>query len=299
MIPTTPPVAASGATPGERLKAWSQYLLPQHFLSRIVFAAARSRLQPWKNFLIRLFVRHYGVDMNEALHAEPAQYATFNEFFTRALHPAARSFPKSAETFSSPVDGYISQIGYLDEERLLQAKRRRYSVTALLAGDTALASEFRSGAYATLYLSPRDYHRVHMPMDGLLREMIYVPGRLFAVNPHTTRVVHRLFARNERVICVFDTAAGPLAVILVGAIFVGSMATVWEGVITPARVRACRRWDYRAAALRYRCGEEIARFNMGSTVILLMGRDQVRWNPAWMPGATVRLGMALGRLPLQ
>ncbi|MGQ0657819.1 MAG: archaetidylserine decarboxylase [Chromatiales bacterium] len=289
-----PDTAPAGATWTDRLQTWPQYLLPQRLLSRIIHAATRSRT--WKDLLIRRFARHYGVDMDEALEPDLGRYAHFNDFFTRALRPGVRAFPQSGDVVASPVDGYISQIGYLHADLLIQAKGRHYTLSALLGGERALAAQFQSGAYATLYLSPRDYHRVHMPVDGTLREMIYVPGKLFAVNPRTTRVINNLFARNERLICLFDSAAGPLAVLLVGAIFVSSMETVWEGVIGPGGRQTCRRWDYGASAHAFRRGAEIARFNMGSTVILLFGRDRVRWDAVWPPGMALRLGMPLGRL---
>jgi phosphatidylserine decarboxylase len=276
------------------LKVLPQHLLPQHLLSRTAYRITRCRNPRFKNALIRAFIRHYCVDMGEAALQQPEDYADFNAFFTRALRPGARPLPDAATAFVSPVDGCISQIGTIDNDTVVQAKGRRYSVTDLLGGDSGVSDAFRNGAFATLYLSPRDYHRIHMPFDGELQAMIYLPGRLFAVNPATVHAVDRLFARNERVVCLFETAVGPMAVILVGAIFVGSMETVWAGQITPTRLRTPRRDSYPAGPYRFRRGEEIGRFNMGSTVIVLMARDRLRWLPEWRPGGVLQLGMVLG-----
>jgi phosphatidylserine decarboxylase len=276
------------------LKVLPQYLLPQHLLSGIAYRITRCRNPLLKNSLIRAFIRHYQVDMGEAVLPQPEDYAHFNAFFTRALRPGTRPLPDAAAAFVSPVDGCISQIGAIEEDTVVQAKGRRYSVKSLLGGDSGVSDAFHDGVFATLYLSPRDYHRIHMPLEGELRTMIYLPGRLFAVNPSTVRVVDQLFARNERVVCLFDTACGPLAVIFVGAMFVGSMETVWAGQITPTRLRAPRREGYPAGQYRFRRGEEIGRFNMGSTVIVLMARGRVRWLPEWQPGSLLHHGMVLG-----
>jgi phosphatidylserine decarboxylase len=280
----------------ERLKVWLQFALPQHTLSRIVYAATRIRWSPWKDLLIRWFIRRYDVQMADALVTEPTAYEHFNAFFTRALRAGARPLPENTDLLVSPVDGSISRMGLLEDETLLQAKGRPYTLTALLGGDADLAGEFRGGTYATLYLSPRDYHRIHMPVDGTLREMMYLPGRLFAVNPATVRAVDQLFARNERVVCLFDTKYGPLAIIMVGAIFVGSMETVWAGPVTPSAARSMRRWTYAAGKYRFRRGEEIARFNMGSTVIVLTARGCLRWHAHWQEGMPLRQGSALGSM---
>ncbi len=276
------------------LKVLPQYLLPQHLLSGIAYRITRCRNPLLKNSLIRAFIRHYRVDMGEAVLPRPEDYAHFNAFFTRALRPGTRPLPDAATAFVSPVDGCVSQIGAIEEDTVVQAKGRRYSVKSLLGGESGVSDAFRDGAFATLYLSPRDYHRMHMPFEGELRTMIYLPGRLFAVNPSTVRVVDRLFARNERVVCLFDTACGPLAIIFVGAMFVGSMETVWAGQITPTRLRAPRREGYPAGQYRFRRGEEIGRFNMGSTVIVLMARGRLRWLPEWQPGSLLHHGMVLG-----
>lgn len=280
--------------PLDRLKVLPQYLLPHHLLTGIAYRIARCRNPLLKNMLIRAFVRRYGVDMGEAVHEHPVDYRDFNAFFTRALKPGARPLPDDESAFASPVDGRVSQIGAIETETLIQAKDRLFSLGDLLGGDRSTADSFRDGAYATLYLSPRDYHRIHMPIDGELRAMAYLPGRLFAVNPASVNVVDRLFARNERVVCLFETDSGPLAVVLVGAMFVGSMETVWAGQITPARPRAIRRECYAPGRFRYRRGDEIGRFNMGSTVIVLMARGRLRWLPEWRAGSVVRQGNVLG-----
>lgn len=278
----------------DRLKVLPQYLLPQHLLTGVAYRITRCRNPLLKDMLIRAFVRHYGVEMAEAVHERPADYRDFNAFFTRALKPGARPLPGDESAFASPVDGRVSQIGVIQTETLIQAKGRRYSLCDLLGGDRTTADSFRDGAFATLYLSPRDYHRIHMPIDGELRTMVYLPGRLFAVNPASVNVVDRLFARNERVVCLFETAGGPLAVVFVGAMFVGSMETVWAGQITPARPRAIRREIYAPGRYRYRRGDEIGRFNMGSTVIVLMARERLAWLPEWRAGSPVRQGSVLG-----
>jgi len=243
--------------------------------------------------MIRTFAQHFRVDMSEALEPDLRAYEHFNAFFTRALRPGARSYPACPDLLASPIDGFVSQIGYLDGDSLLQVKGRSYTLSALLGGDRALANTFHDGAYVALYLSPRNYHRIHMPLDGVLREMIYVPGALFSVNPSATRVVDNLFARNERVICLFDTDAGPLALIMVGAIFVGSMETVWSGMVTPRKGRQLERWDYRTQPRTLRRGEEIGRFNMGSTLILLLAENRVRWESRWQPEAELQVGLPL------
>ncbi len=273
-------------------------ILPQHALSALMYRATRVTWKPFKNLLIREVASRYGVDLFEAENPRPESYACFNDFFTRALKPDARPVAADPDAVASPADGKISQAGYAGDGRLLQAKGRDYSLLQLLAGREDLARAFDGGGYVTIYLSPRDYHRVHMPVTGRLREMIFVPGTLFSVSEATTRLVPDLFARNERVICLFDTAAGPMAVILVGAIFVGSMETVWAGEVRgPAGEPTS--WIYtgnRPVVLKK--GEEMGRFNMGSTVITLFARDRVTWDPALVPGVRVRMGQRIGRIRL-
>jgi len=243
--------------------------------------------------LVRWFVRKYGVDMSEAANPEITSYASFNDFFTRALREGAR--PLADADLICPVDGTISQFGVIERDQILQAKGHRYSTTALIGGDSALAGEFHDGSFATLYLSPKDYHRIHMPCDGMLVRMIHVPGALFSVNPTTARGVPGLFARNERVVCVFESAAiGRFVLALVGATIVGSMATVWHGTVNAPRTHRVREWSYPAGQVTLKRGEEMGRFMLGSTVVLLFRKDAgLAFNPLWEPGRTIRLGEAM------
>jgi phosphatidylserine decarboxylase len=274
-----------------RLFVWFQYLLPQHGLSRLVLAATRVRAAWFKNWLIGRFLKHYPVDMTEAAESDPYCYGSFNEFFTRPLKASVRSIAAGANDIACPVDGCISEAGRIDGERLLQAKGRDYRLGELLAGE-AWASRFAGGSFATIYLAPFNYHRIHMPLDGELSATVYVPGRLFSVNAVTAHYVPRLFARNERVLTLFDAPCGQFAVVLVGALNVGSMATVWAGDITPAARRVITRLP--APPTRLKKGAELGRFNMGSTVILLFEPDRARWLPEVCAGSVVRLGQALG-----
>jgi phosphatidylserine decarboxylase len=285
----------SAASLGDRLSTLPQYLIPQHLLSRGMHRLTRLQAGALTRVAIRAFARHFRVDLDEAEQASPAAYSSFNRFFTRALRSGARPLCGEPDAIVSPVDGRISQVGDIVSGRLIQAKGRDYDLVSLLGGDAARAAPFEGGRFATLYLSPRDYHRIHMPMDAGLRRMVYLPGRLFAVKPATVNVVPGLFARNERVACWFDTALGPMAMVAVGAIFVGSIETVWAGEITPAPKRRRRSWDYPDGQVRLRRGEEMGRFNMGSTVILLFGPGRMAWSPSLAAGSEVRMGMALGR----
>jgi phosphatidylserine decarboxylase len=286
------------ATLSDHLRNFPQYLWPQQWLTRLTYWATR-RQTPWfKNLLIRQFARHFRVNLAEALETDPYAYLDFNAFFTRALKPDARSIAHDDRIVCCPVDGAISQIGMADEDTLLQAKGRSFSLTELLGGDAEQARSFQNGAFATLYLSPRDYHRIHIPLTGQLREMTHIPGKLFSVSPLTTRMIPDLFARNERVVTLFDTAAGPMALVLVGAINVASIETVWAGAITPPLGTTIRHWSYPAqgdGAVRLDQGAELGRFNMGSTVILLFGRQKVRWEHEIQSGAMVRMGQRLAR----
>jgi len=272
-----------------------QYLLPHHLLARPVYGLTRVRWRPLKDLLIRVFARHFRVDLREALSPDPASYAHFNAFFTRELRPGARPIAGPESALISPADGVLSQVGDIGDGRIFQAKGRDYALLELLGGDGERAASFQGGRFATIYLSPRDYHRVHMPLAGRLREMVHVPGRLFSVNPVTTRLVPRLFARNERVLCLFEGPVGPMAVILVGAIFVGGIETVWHGEVTPRRdlLTAVR---YDEPAVRLDKGAELGRFNMGSTVILLFPPGKVSWDAHRLPGSKVRMGDRLGAL---
>jgi phosphatidylserine decarboxylase len=272
-----------------------QHLLPQHALSRIVWHATRSTRPAFKDFLIRSFLSRFDVNMDEALESNPFAYPSFNAFFTRALKPSVRPQPPDPAVVS-PVDGTVSQIGSIDGDRLIQAKGHDFTLGALLAGDAELVPVFHRGEFATIYLAPYNYHRIHMPLDGRLTGTTHVPGRLFSVNTATAAAVPDLFARNERVTCLFETSLGRMAVVLVGALFVGSMATVWAGDVTPARRRAPTRLDLPATPPRLERGGELGRFNMGSTVIVLFEAGRVRWRPELAAGVTVRVGQPIGTL---
>jgi phosphatidylserine decarboxylase len=276
-----------------RLFVWLQYLIPQHALSRLVLRATRIRRQWFKNWLVRSFLKHYTVDMTEAAESDPLRYGSFNEFFTRALKADARAIAPDLNAIACPADGVISEAGSIVGDTLLQAKGRSYTLGELLAA-RPWASRFEGGLFATIYLAPFNYHRVHLPLRGQLKETVYVPGRLFSVNAATASHVPKLFARNERVLTLFDTAFGEFALILVGALNVGSIATVWNGDITPAAKRLVTVLPPRQIALEK--GAELGRFNMGSTVIVLLQARRARWHPAVRAGATVRLGQSLGTL---
>jgi phosphatidylserine decarboxylase len=275
-----------------------QHLLPQHGISRLVLRATRSRNVAFKNALIRLFVRGFRPDMSDAIEPEPTAYASFNEFFTRALRPDARPIDPDPKALVSPVDGTVSEAGTLSADRLLQAKGHDYTLRALLAANPAWERTFAGGSFATIYLAPYNYHRIHMPLPGELRESFYVPGRLFSVNQTTARLVPGLFSRNERVFCGFDAGGLPWAIILVGALNVGSMATVWHGDVTPRRhreVTALPVTDVLAPTTLDK-GAEMARFNMGSTVILLLPPGAAEWQPTLVAGRVLRMGERIGTM---
>ena len=283
----------------DKLATLPQYLIPQHLLSRGMHWITRRRAGWLKDRVISRFIRGFGVDMQQAAEPNARRYATFNAFFTRALRPEARPICAPADCIASPVDGTVSQLGRIENGRLFQAKGHDFGLTDLLGGRASDSAAFENGSFATLYLSPRDYHRVHIPLDASLQRMIYIPGRLFAVKPGTVRSVPGLFARNERVACLFDSSAGPMAVVLVGAIFVGSIETVWSGELTPASQRVPTQWDYHDNPYEFRKGDEIARFNMGSTAIVLFGPKRCDWNTALMPGSPVRMGEQLATIRMQ
>lgn len=269
-----------------------QYLLPKKLLTVLMGRVAGMRGGSLTHAMVRRFVAQYGVDMAEAADPRIESYATFNDFFTRALREGAR--PIADADLVCPVDAAISQFGPIEHDQIFQAKGHGYSTTALLGGDAQLATRFDHGHFATLYLAPKDYHRIHMPCEGRLVRMVYVPGDLFSVNPLTARHVPGLFARNERVICVFDTAFGPFVNVLVGATIVGSVATVWHGVVNPPRTHDLRRWDYAGRDIVLRKGEEMGRFLLGSTVVMLFPKDIVTFTADWAPTRAVRLGEAMG-----
>lgn len=295
--------APSTASLLDRLLAGLQRLLPHHFLSRIVLRLTRLRAGPLKTWAIRLVVWIYGADLSEAVEPDPRAYPHFNAFFTRALRPGARPIAEGAGEVVCPVDGAVSEIGEIEDGRLVQAKGIGYSLEALLGGEDEGGfpgpAAFRNGSFATLYLSPRDYHRVHMPLAGRLTGMVHVPGRLFSVQPPIVRALPGLFTRNERVATLFETEAGPMAVVLVGAIFVAAIETVWAGLVTPPRGREVTRIAYPRPGgepVALARGAEMGRFNMGSTVIVLFGPQTVRWEPGLAAGATVKMGQRLGRV---
>ena len=276
----------------DRLAVLPQYLLPKKLVTQLAGRFASAELDGVTQAAISRFVAHYGVDMSEAAEPDITRYASFNDFFTRALRAGAR--PLADADYVCPVDGAISQFGAIERDQIFQAKGHHYSTCALLAGDAALAAEFENGQFATIYLSPKDYHRIHMPCAGRLLRMVYVPGDLFSVNPTTVRGVPGLFARNERVVCVFDTARGPFVLVLVGATIVGSMATVWHGVVNPPRPGEIKRWDYADKPVELAKGAEMGRFLVGSTVVLLWPKGTLKFNPDWAPGGAVRMGQMMG-----
>jgi phosphatidylserine decarboxylase len=274
----------------------SQYLMPKQLLTVLAGKFASARLGGLTTAVIRRFVARYGVNMQEAANPDIASYASFNEFFTRPLREGAR--PLADADFICPVDGAISQFGAIERDSIFQAKGHSYTTTALVGGDADLAAQFADGSFATLYLSPKDYHRIHMPCAGRLRRMIYVPGELFSVNPTTALGVPGLFARNERVVCVFDSELGPFVLTLVGATIVGSMATVWHGVVNPPRSRSVREWHYDDRQIALQKGQEMGRFLLGSTVVMLFPKDTLNFNPAWEPAKAIRMGEAMGVKPV-
>jgi phosphatidylserine decarboxylase len=276
----------------DRLAVLPQYLLPKQALTALAGKFATARAGGLTTSVIRWFVGRYQVDMSEAANPDIASYSSFNEFFTRPLKPGAR--PLAPAAFICPVDGAISQFGAIERDQIFQAKGHSYTTTALVGGDAELARQFADGDFATLYLSPKDYHRIHMPCDGRLLRMIHVPGALFSVNPTTARGVPGLFARNERVVCVFESDHGPFVLALVGATIVGSMATVWHGVVNPPRPGYLRDWSYDDRELRYRQGEEMGRFLLGSTVVMLFPRGVMKFNAEWAPQRPIRLGEKMG-----
>lgn len=278
----------------DRLFVLSQYVLPKQALTALAGVGASARGGALTTRFIRWFVGRYGVNMAEAANPDIASYPTFNEFFSRPLKPGAR--PLSDADLISPVDGAISQFGPIRRDQIFQAKGHDYSTTTLVGGDAQLAQRFEDGHFATLYLSPKDYHRIHMPCDGRLTRMIYVPGDLFSVNPATARGVPGLFARNERVVCVFESEQGPFVLTLVGATIVGSMATVWHGLVNPPRPGTVRQWDYADQSIVLKQGDEMGRFLLGSTVVMLFPHGPLQFNPAWGPARPIRMGEAMAHL---
>ena len=280
----------------DRLAVLPQYLIPKQALTILAGKLASKEAGSLTTSVIRWFVGRYNVNMAEAANPDIASYKSFNEFFTRPLKDGAR--PQADAAFISPVDGAISQFGPIERDQIFQAKGHSYSTTALVGGDRKLAEQFENGSFATLYLSPRDYHRIHMPCDGKLTRMIYVPGELFSVNPTTARGVPGLFARNERVVCIFESEFGPFVLTLVGATIVGSMATVWHGMINPPRPGVVREWRYDGdTAVNLKKGQEMGRFLLGSTVVMLFPKNTLAFNPDWVPTGAIRMGEMMGNQP--
>jgi len=275
----------------DRLAVMPQYLLPKRLLTQFAGKVANWRAGALTHAIVRRFVAKYGVNMAEAADPRIESYPTFNEFFTRPLREGSR--PIAAADFVCPVDAAISQFGPIEHDQIFQAKGHSYSTRALVGGDQQLAHQFDHGHFATLYLAPKDYHRIHMPCEGRLTRMIYIPGDLFSVNPLTARHVPSLFARNERVVCVFDTAHGSFVNVLVGATIVGSVATVWHGIVNPPRTRDIREWRYDDKEIVLAKGAEMGRFLLGSTVVMLFPKNVVTFNADWAPTRPVKLGEAM------
>ena len=276
-------------------KLWLQYILPHRALSRVVYRATRWRFAPWKNWLIGSIVRHYAVDMSEAAQPDALAYPHFNAFFTRALRPDARLADADPAAVLSPADGRISQTGRIVEGRIFQAKGHSYTAAELLGGDEAAAAPYRDGCFINVYLSPRDYHRVHMPLQGTLRETVHVPGRIFSVAPFAVAAIPRLFARNERLVCHFEGERGPFVVVLVGALLVSSVSTVWDGLVIPPYASSIRRKSFAGQNITLERCAEMGRFNMGSTVIVLLPAGRATLDDGLQPQQTVRVGQRLGR----
>jgi phosphatidylserine decarboxylase len=279
----------------DKLAVLPQYFLPKKALTLFAGKVAAVRNAAFSSWVIRWFVKRYGVNMQEAANPSIESYASFNDFFTRALREGARPLAKA--DFVCPVDGAISQFGKINKDQIFQAKGHEYSTRALLGGDGELAARFEEGAFATLYLSPKDYHRLHMPCDGRLVRMIHVPGDLFSVNPTTARGVPGLFARNERVVCVFESGYGTFTMVLVGATIVGSMATVWHGLVNPPRPDNVRDWHYKDKNIVLKRGDEMGRFLLGSTVVMTFERNRIQFNPEWSPTKSIVMGELMGNLP--
>jgi phosphatidylserine decarboxylase len=269
--------------------------LPQHALSKLMSYITHSENIALKNWCINTVIKHYGVNMAEALEENPEVFKSFNHFFTRELRPGVRPLTAVKNAIACPADGSVSQAGDITDGKIFQAKGMSFTAVDLLGGDTERAEPFKDGVFATIYLSPKDYHRLHMPLTGTLKEMVHIPGKLFSVNTVTTRSVPGLFARNERVAAIFDTEVGPMALVLVGAIFVSSIETVWHGVVTPPTAPSVQSWYYDHKPITLKKGDEMGRFNMGSTIIVLFGKDKVQWEEGFKADQLVKLGEMIGK----
>ncbi len=278
----------------ESLTTLPQYILPHHFLSKVMSKFTHSKIKVWKNLMISQIIKIYGVNMSEAKEQDINNFESFNHFFTRELKSDVRPISSIANTIACPADGVVSQAGVIEQGEIFQAKGKSFTAIDLLGGNAERAKPFENGLFTTIYLSPKDYHRLHMPIKGTLTEMVHIPGRLFSVNGATANSVPGLFARNERVACMFDTERGPMALILVGAIFVSSVETTWHGVVTPPTTSSVRSWQYQENAPVIEKGEEMGRFNMGSTIIVLFGKDKIKWESEFKAGKNVQLGEMIG-----
>ncbi len=272
-----------------------QYITPQHALSRLAGWIAESRITWLKSFIIEKFIHAFGVNMDEALNSDPSSYACFNDFFCRALKDGTRPIVEEKNALACPADGAVSQVGDIQNGRIFQAKGRDYSAQELLGGCTETAEPFSKGSFTTVYLSPKDYHRLHMPIDGKLISMTHVPGDLFSVNPATTENVPKLFARNERVVCMFETEIGPVALVLVGAMIVASIETTWAGLVAPAGKQVST-VSYNVQPIEFKKGDEFARFKLGSTIIMLFPENSVEWSKEFSPAASVQMGQHIGNI---
>lgn len=279
----------------ETLITLPQYILPHHFLSQVMSKFTHCENTTWKKLMISQIIKFYHVNMADAQQEDINAYRSFNHFFTRALKDGVRPLTELKTGVACPADGAVSQAGQISAGDIFQAKGKSFTVTELLGGDAQRAAPFEDGLFTTIYLSPKDYHRLHMPLTGTLKEMIHIPGRLFSVNGATANSVPRLFARNERVACIFDTEIGEMALVLVGAIFVSSVETVWHGVVTPPTIREVRSWKYAENAPVLEKGAEMGRFNMGSTIIVLFGKDKAQWLPEFVAGKAVQMGELIGQ----
>jgi phosphatidylserine decarboxylase len=279
----------------DALTTLPQYALPQHTLSKLMSYITHSENKALKNWCVTTIIKHYGVNMDEAQEQNLDAFKSFNHFFTRELKPEVRPLTTEKNAVACPADGSVSQAGNITDGKIFQVKGMSFSTVDLLGGDAERAAAFTDGVFATIYLSPKDYHRLHMPITGTLKEMVHIPGKLFSVNTSTTRSVPGLFARNERVAAIFDTEAGPMALVLVGAIFVSSIETVWHGVVTPPSAPSVQSWYYPKKAPTLKIGEEMGRFNMGSTIIVLFGKNKVRWESGFKADQLVKLGEMIGK----
>lgn len=283
----------------DKFKIAMQYAMPKHFISRMVGKLAAAKAGGLTTALIKLFIKQYKIDMSEAKYPDPAHYKTFNEFFTRPLKEGIRPLAEESDIIAHPVDGAISQLGDVVDGQIIQAKGHDYSLQALLGGKEEDTAPFLGGKFATIYLAPKDYHRIHMPVDGTLSKMIYVPGDLFSVNPLTAQNVPNLFARNERVVAIFDTEIGPLAMVLVGATIVASIETIWAGTVTPPAGKDVFSWNYPTKgdnAITLKKGEEMGRFKLGSTVILAWGANQAEFLSDQHPETVTRMGTPFAKI---